>query len=57
MSTDAIVLLKTDHKEILKTFKDFENAGESAYVRKGELVQRMISLLTVHTYIEVTATA
>ena len=28
MSTDAIVLLKNDHKEILKTFKDFEKAGE-----------------------------
>ena len=24
MSTDAIVLLKNDHKDILKTFKDFE---------------------------------
>jgi hypothetical protein len=26
--TDAIVLLKNDHKEILKAFKDFEKAGE-----------------------------
>ncbi|WP_182526490.1 hemerythrin domain-containing protein [Nocardioides dongkuii] len=51
-STDAIVLLKEDHKKILKTFKDFENAGEKAYVEKGRLVDRMIELLTVHTYIE-----
>src|ERR671920_2520668 len=52
MSTDAIVLLKNDHKEILKTFKDFEKAGESATAAKGKLVDRIIELLTVHTYIE-----
>src|SRR3954447_20091820 len=52
MSTDAIVLLKNDHKEILKTFKDFEKAGENAHTAKGKLVDRMIELLTVHTYIE-----
>lgn len=32
MSTDAIVLLKQDHKEVRKLFKDFENAGENAAV-------------------------
>src|SRR5215212_4398233 len=52
MSTDAIVLLKNDHKEILRTFKDFEKAGENAHAAKGKLVDRMIELLTVHTYIE-----
>jgi hemerythrin-like domain-containing protein len=52
MSTDAIVILKDDHKEILKTFKDFQKAGENAHVAKGKLVDRMIELLTVHTYIE-----
>ena len=52
MSTDAIVLLKEDHKEILKTFKDFENAGENAEVTKGRLVDKIIELLTVHTYLE-----
>jgi hemerythrin-like domain-containing protein len=52
MSTDAIVLLKADHKDILKTFKDFEKAGENAHATKGKLVDRMIELLTVHTYIE-----
>jgi hemerythrin-like domain-containing protein len=52
MSTDAIVLLKNDHKEILSTFKAFEKAGEAAYVEKGRLVDKMIELLTVHTYIE-----
>src|SRR3954466_3100530 len=52
MSTDAIVLLKNDHKDILKAFKDFENAGENATKRKGQLVDRIIELLNVHTYIE-----
>jgi hemerythrin-like domain-containing protein len=52
MSTDAIVMLKDDHKEILKTFKDFQNAGDNAQAAKGKLVDRMIELLTVHTYIE-----
>ena len=52
MSTDAIVLLKDDHKQILRTFKDFEDAGVDAFVTKGRLVDRIIELLTVHTYIE-----
>ncbi|MGH3365006.1 MAG: hemerythrin domain-containing protein [Nocardioidaceae bacterium] len=52
MSTDAIVLLKDDHKEILKAFKDFENAGENATATKGKLVDKIIELLTVHTYLE-----
>jgi hemerythrin-like domain-containing protein len=52
MSTDAIVLLKNDHKEIRKTFRDFKKAGENAVATKGKLVDRMIELLTVHTYIE-----
>jgi hemerythrin superfamily protein len=52
MSTDAIVLLKNDHKEIKKVFRDFQNAGKDASTRKGQLVARMIELLTIHTYIE-----
>jgi hemerythrin superfamily protein len=52
LSTDAIVLLKNDHKEIRKTFSDFEKAGDQAFAAKGRLVDRMIELLTVHTYVE-----
>src|SRR5690242_1819067 len=52
MSTDAIVLLKDDHKEIKRLFRDFQSAGENAVVRKGEIVSKIIELLTVHTYIE-----
>jgi hemerythrin superfamily protein len=52
LSTDAIVLLKADHKEIKKLFREFQAAGENATVQKGQLVSKMIELLTVHTYIE-----
>jgi hemerythrin-like domain-containing protein len=52
MSTDAITVLKQDHKEILKAFKDFESAGGNAHKTKGKIVDRIIELLTVHTYIE-----
>ena len=52
MSTDAIVLLKDDHKEVRQLFREFEQAGENATVRKGQIVSKIIELLTVHTYIE-----
>jgi hemerythrin-like domain-containing protein len=52
MSTDAIVLLRDDHKEIKRAFSEFEKAGEEAYAAKGRLVDKIIELLTVHTYIE-----
>jgi hemerythrin-like domain-containing protein len=52
MSTDAIVLLKNDHKEIRRLFREFEQAGEDATQTKGRLVDQIIELLTVHTYIE-----
>jgi hemerythrin superfamily protein len=52
MSTDAIVLLKSDHKEVRKLFREFQAAGENATKKKGDLVSKMIELLTVHTYIE-----
>jgi hemerythrin superfamily protein len=52
LSTDAIVLLKADHKEVRKLFREFQAAGENATVQKGQLVSKMIELLTVHTYIE-----
>lgn len=52
MSTDAIVLLKKDHQEIRKLFRDFQGAGEKATARKGQIVKKLIELLTIHTYIE-----
>jgi hemerythrin-like domain-containing protein len=52
MSTDAIVMLKDDHKAIRKLFRDFEQAGTNAKARKGKLVHQILEALTVHTYIE-----
>jgi hemerythrin-like domain-containing protein len=52
MSNDAIVLLKNDHKEIKRLFREFEKAGENATVTKGKTVRKVIELLTVHTYLE-----
>jgi hemerythrin-like domain-containing protein len=52
MSTDAIVLLKNDHKEIKRTFDAFEKTGENAPAEKARHVDKMIELLTVHTYVE-----
>lgn len=52
MSTDAIVLLKQDHKEIRRLFREFEQAGERAVKKKGKLVERILEALTVHTYLE-----
>jgi len=46
------VLLKNDHKEVRKLFKQFQSAGEGATKRKGEIVKDIIEALTVHTYIE-----
>jgi hemerythrin-like domain-containing protein len=51
-STDAIVLLKDDHRQIKKRFADFQRAGDGAEKTKQRLVDQMIELLTVHTYIE-----
>jgi hemerythrin superfamily protein len=50
MSTDAIVMLKADHKEVKKIFRDFEKADNER--TKGQLVKQIIELLTVHTYLE-----
>jgi hemerythrin-like domain-containing protein len=52
MPSDAIVLLKQDHKAVLKLFREFEAAGERATKRKGQIVDKIVELLTVHTYIE-----
>jgi hemerythrin superfamily protein len=52
MSTDAIVILKEDHKEIRRLFREFQQAGENATVTKGKIVDKILEALTVHTYLE-----
>ncbi len=52
MSTDAIVLLKRDHAEVKRLFKEFRTAGDNAREKKGKTVERVLEALTVHTYLE-----
>jgi hemerythrin superfamily protein len=51
VSTDAIVLLRNDHTEVRKLFREFQKPSTTD-ARKGTIVKRVIELLTVHTYIE-----
>ncbi|MER7893912.1 hemerythrin domain-containing protein [Micromonospora sp. NPDC094482] len=52
MSTDAIVLLKEDHKEMRRLFKAFQDAEEGPASQRGKLVGQIVEALTVHTYLE-----
>ena len=52
MSSDAIVILKDDHKEIRRLFREFEASGDKALKKKAKIVGQIIEQLTVHTYIE-----
>jgi iron-sulfur cluster repair protein YtfE (RIC family) len=51
MASDAIVLLKNDHRELRRVFREFQKAREDTE-RKRRAVDRMIELLTAHTYLE-----
>jgi len=51
MSQDAIVMLKADHKEVRGIFREFQKPSTTP-ARRGRLVEQIIELLTVHTYIE-----
>ncbi|MBY8874284.1 hemerythrin domain-containing protein [Micromonospora sp. PLK6-60] len=52
MSTDAIVLLKEDHKEMRRLFKEFQQAEDAPAARRQKLVGQILEALTVHTYLE-----
>ena len=49
---DAITLLKEDHRAVAQLFKQFEDAGEQAHVKKRQIVDRIIEALSVHAAIE-----
>lgn len=51
MTTDAIVLLKDDHKQLRALFRQFA-AAEANAKQQHEVVHQIIEALTVHTYIE-----
>ena len=50
--TDAVTLLREDHRAVEKLFKSFEKAGPNALKTKARLVQEMIRELTIHASIE-----
>ena len=52
MSTDAIVMLKKDHQEVRRLFREFDTLGDDAVKRRGELATKILEELTVHTYLE-----
>jgi hemerythrin superfamily protein len=52
MSSDAIVILKNDHKKVRALFAKFRQAGDRAEATKARLVDQILEELTVHTYIE-----
>ena len=49
---DAIVLLKNDHKTVEKLFKQYEKLGDKAYSAKRQVVDQIISELSMHAAIE-----
>ncbi|MEU7873082.1 hemerythrin domain-containing protein [Dactylosporangium sp. NPDC049140] len=52
MSTDAIVMLKDDHKGVKRLFKEFQAAHGGPPARKAKIVTQILEALTVHTYLE-----
>jgi len=49
---DAITLLKADHKTVEQLFKQFEKAGDRAFVRKRQIADRIVEALAAHAVIE-----
>jgi hemerythrin superfamily protein len=49
---DAIQLLKQDHRAVESLFKEFEQAGEKAQLKKKRLVKKMIEELSLHADLE-----
>jgi hemerythrin superfamily protein len=49
---DAIVLLKNDHRDVEKLFKQFEKLGDGAAKAKRDVVDRIIEELSTHAAIE-----
>jgi hemerythrin superfamily protein len=52
VSSDAITMLKADHREVRRLFREYRRASSRAVKTRAKLVNQIIELLTVHTYIE-----
>ena len=51
MSTDALVILRDDHGDVRALFREFQKSSTTD-ARRGQIVSKVIELLTVNTYIE-----
>ncbi|GAA1990335.1 hemerythrin domain-containing protein [Kitasatospora viridis] len=51
MSTDAIVLLKQEHKELLRLFKAYHAADPGDRAGRADLAQHIVHDLTIHSYL------
>lgn len=51
-TTDAITMLKEDHKAVEHLFKRFEKAGTRAHVEKRHIVDRITEELSMHAALE-----
>ena len=52
MPENAVALIKADHRQVEKLFKQFEEAGERAYKTKQRLVEEIIGHLEAHAVVE-----
>jgi hemerythrin superfamily protein len=52
VAQDAVGLIKADHREVEKLFREFEKAGDRAYKTKQQLVEQIIKELEVHATVE-----
>jgi hemerythrin superfamily protein len=51
-ASDAIAILKADHRAVEKLFVSYEKVGDRAYKTKRRLVDQMIDALSVHAFVE-----
>ena len=49
---NALTLLRNDHREVEKLFKQFEKLGDEAHKQKQALVKKIIRELAIHASIE-----
>jgi hemerythrin superfamily protein len=49
---NALTLLRNDHKEVEKLFKQFEKLGDEAHKQKQAIVKKIIRDLSIHAAIE-----
>lgn len=50
--TDAVELLKSDHREVENLFEEFEKLKDGSSTKKGAVVQKICAALVVHATIE-----